>query len=252
MFLDRNGKPIHHDPDNADSAALWGIAREAYNLLAIKSRKDFIDRYCLFIDAIKAWRKLIGDLADQSKLVGISNVDGRRLDSAELHLEDMDASEILSLVWQILDQAAKRGLVVRDESMAENYLFACLREIDNALIGMFLDGRDAVSSTVAAVNALANAQVLSSGSEAFRKVRRQMAYEAAAARHRKDPKQVDKQFVFHCYEEWRANPSRYKSKARFARDMLDKCAHLESQKKIEDWVRLWDRERVEGGTLPAE
>jgi hypothetical protein len=33
--------------------------------------------------------------------------------------------------------------------------------------------------------------------------------------------------------------------------MLDKCEHLESQKKIEDWVRGWDTEATEG-TLPAE
>ena len=33
---------------------------------------------------------------------------------------------------------------------------------------------------------------------------------------------------------------RYKSKAAFARDMLEKCEHLTSTKKIEDWCREWN------------
>ena len=72
-----------------------------------------------------------------------------------------------------------------------------------------------------------------------------------AERHRRDPKQADKNFVFECYKEWKSRPERYKSKAAFARDMLDKCEHLESQKKIEDWIRLWDRQSDETGTQRA-
>lgn len=65
-------------------------------------------------------------------------------------------------------------------------------------------------------------------------------------RHRRDPKQAEKNFVLACYHRWRANPLRYKSKAAFARDMLSKCTHLKSQKTIEDWVREWDSEGTSG------
>jgi hypothetical protein len=249
VFLDRKGKAIHRNPENPDSDALWRIGREAYDLLAIKSEHDFVERYRLFKGAIQSLRTVIEELAAQGRLV---DQDGRRRSAEELRLDDREVSEILSMAWEIFDWAVKKGIVVRDENKSEHFLLASLREIDNALVGMALDGRGAVSATVAAANALANAQAISNGSEAFQKVRRQMAYEAATARHRNDPKQADKKFVFECYRNWRANPSRYKSKAQFARDMLEKCAHLESQKKIEDWVRLWDSEHMGDGTLPGE
>ncbi|WP_028081151.1 hypothetical protein [Solimonas soli] len=69
-------------------------------------------------------------------------------------------------------------------------------------------------------------------------------------RHQKDPKQKAKKLVFQRYRHWREDPKLFKSKAAFARAMLDEHGQLESQKKIEDWVREWDRER-EIGTLPA-
>lgn len=78
-----------------------------------------------------------------------------------------------------------------------------------------------------------------------------IARRAAIAKHKKDPRQLEKAFVRQCFTDWRATPSRYKSKAAFARDMLDKCTHLASQKKIEDWVREWDRNQRGGGTLRA-
>lgn len=59
------------------------------------------------------------------------------------------------------------------------------------------------------------------------------------ARWKADPKSKEKDFVFERWKSWQANPSQYKSQAKFARDMLDKCEHLESQKVIEDWCRAW-------------
>jgi len=56
-----------------------------------------------------------------------------------------------------------------------------------------------------------------------------------------DPRQVEKAFVFECWKEWHGNPARYKSKVEFAQDMLDKCDHLKSEKKITDWCREWEK-----------
>ncbi len=61
-----------------------------------------------------------------------------------------------------------------------------------------------------------------------------------------DPKQKEKKFIFECWQEWQIRPSQYKGKAQFARNMLDKCEHLRSQKKIEDWCRLWEKEHSTG------
>lgn len=61
------------------------------------------------------------------------------------------------------------------------------------------------------------------------------------ARAQNDPRATEKAFVLECWKEWRAEPHRYKGKAAFARDMLTKCAHLTSTKKIEDWCREWEK-----------
>jgi len=64
----------------------------------------------------------------------------------------------------------------------------------------------------------------------------------AKERHARDPKQTERNFVFECWKEWKQKPDLYKSKASFARDMLEKCEKLESPKVIEDWCREWDKE----------
>jgi chromosome segregation ATPase len=57
-----------------------------------------------------------------------------------------------------------------------------------------------------------------------------------------DIRQKDKALVLTCWQQWQSRPDSYKSKAAFARDMLDKCEHLKSQKKIEDWCREWENQ----------
>ena len=68
-----------------------------------------------------------------------------------------------------------------------------------------------------------------------------IAREASIAKLKKDPKQTEKSFVFDCWKTWQEKPRSYKYKSDFAKDMLDKCEHLESQKKIEDWCRDWEK-----------
>ncbi len=62
--------------------------------------------------------------------------------------------------------------------------------------------------------------------------------------HENNPKRKDKEFIFECWQEWCNKPSQYKSKADFSRSMLDKCEHLTSQKKIEDWCREWEKSHL--------
>lgn len=69
------------------------------------------------------------------------------------------------------------------------------------------------------------------------------ARRAAKERLKRDPKQREKKFVLDCWVEWQAKPSNYLSKAEFARDMLQKCTYLKSNKKIEDWCREWEQEK---------
>lgn len=59
--------------------------------------------------------------------------------------------------------------------------------------------------------------------------------------HAGSDKEREKLFIKECWNEWQKNPTKYKSKRAFADDMLDKCEHLESQKKITDWCREWEK-----------
>ncbi len=72
-------------------------------------------------------------------------------------------------------------------------------------------------------------------------VLRERAKAGAKVKLSNDERQSEKVFVLSCWKSWRQNPPSYKSKAAFARDMLDKCQHLTSQKKIEDWCREWEK-----------
>lgn len=78
---------------------------------------------------------------------------------------------------------------------------------------------------------------------AFLNIPDKSAFAVAGVRAKlaKDPRQAERKFVLQCWKEWNADPERYSSKAAFARDMLEKCEHLVSSKKIEDWCRVWER-----------
>ncbi len=56
------------------------------------------------------------------------------------------------------------------------------------------------------------------------------------------PKQKDKSTVQECWNEWQKEPSRYKGKAAFARDMRDKFPSLDSSEVIARWCRKWEKE----------
>lgn len=75
--------------------------------------------------------------------------------------------------------------------------------------------------------------------ELRRTIRRSMAQDAARRKVESDPKQLAKQQVRECWELWQKEPSRYRGKAAFARDMLNKYEDLKSQPVIEGWCREW-------------
>jgi hypothetical protein len=76
----------------------------------------------------------------------------------------------------------------------------------------------------------------------FKSLRR-TAKKGIAKKLANDPKQKEKKFVRECWDKWQASPSNYLSQAEFARDMLSKSEHLTSQKKIEDWCRVWKTQK---------
>jgi hypothetical protein len=64
---------------------------------------------------------------------------------------------------------------------------------------------------------------------------------AAFARHAQSPQQAAKEVIRECWEAWQAKPRQYKSKAAFARAMLDKFPDtLKSNQVVERWAREWE------------
>lgn len=116
--------------------------------------------------------------------------------------------------------------VTRSHQLALKIFAGDIGNISHAALEMLAE-----ANNVAAKSLLAGVRIQKSSAarkSAFRKVAL-------------DPRKPEKAFVQECWKEWQKAPHKYKSKAAFAKDMLDKCQHLESQKKIEDWCRKWEK-----------
>jgi len=61
------------------------------------------------------------------------------------------------------------------------------------------------------------------------------------AKSQNSPKRREIDFVYECWLAWEAKPDQYKNKTKFAKAMLDKCPHLESEKYITDLCRDWKK-----------
>lgn len=68
---------------------------------------------------------------------------------------------------------------------------------------------------------------------------------ASQARYAKDKKQLAKAEVRQLWTLWQSDPSRYPSRAAFARDMLDKFEDLTSVATVQDWTREWEKKSAD-------
>jgi hypothetical protein len=82
---------------------------------------------------------------------------------------------------------------------------------------------------------------LKRGVDMARQRAREVNAKGGRSRWTNDPRTNEKLLVKTCWMEWQTDQARYKSKAAFARDVLQKCEHLSSQKQIEDWCREWEK-----------
>jgi hypothetical protein len=72
---------------------------------------------------------------------------------------------------------------------------------------------------------------------------RRQAVHAANEKHENDPAQAAKVEIREKWVAWQNNPGQYRSKAAFARAMLNKFAGvLKSPPVIERWCRVWEQE----------
>jgi hypothetical protein len=222
----------HLDLDE-DIAALFALGREAYSWLTpVPSQEHLEELFSTYFEFIELMRGVLKKAKcswpTSSKNNNIEDYWNRASDEIIL-LSILRYHLLLNI-----DEALSKPRVLR-----KIFLIQTLVEIDKAI---FLKGtgEGPISSAIAAAFALSNAKALEAGERVFQSAKTDFAYRGVNAWKDRNPKQKDKNFVFQCWQQWQKKTHSYPSKAAFARDMLTKCEHLTSQKKIEDWCREWE------------
>jgi hypothetical protein len=237
-FIDLEGMPCKEL--NPDTRALFRIGNEAFKRLTADvecDAEEFVLGYAAYRKGLEEFRAVISESLSTGRLI-LS--DGKK----PIPAPTLDDMSVVSIAWQMYSapwSKAKADGEIRSVYQVL-FLFHALKEVDNALIGLALGGSDPIVAAIEAANALSNAVAIESNDEHLVEARRRLGYEASIEKLKHDPKQREKQFVRECWNEWQKTPGSYKSKASFARDMLNKCEHLVSVKKIEDWCRQWEVE----------
>jgi hypothetical protein len=233
-LIDHGGEEI------SDTESLFNLGMEAYkNIGEFQSKEIFDEIIAAYQEIIDEWRQIF-----QQKNIRCISPSGKEF---KLDWSKAEDCQIVNVGWKITSdkrlQTRYQKLPEKDLKTfhAELYLLLVFIEIDNANMNTILDPVAAVGSAIDAANALANAMAIISEDEKLQEIRKNFAYRGAMAKVENDPKQKDKKFVYECWQDWQEKPTRYQSKAAFARDMLDKCEHLVSNKKIEDWCREWEK-----------
>jgi|SRR3569833_1965126 len=240
QFIETDGQPS--GALCSDGRALFQIGKEAFKRLMQdkeSSRERFNERhkgYCEFLDQIAA---TLSDLNSKDPNV-LSEAD----EQVSVDFKECDDAQLLTVYWQkYLNHSQKAPPDEHVKSLCyELFLFLTLHKIDDAFVVLELGGGVGYSA-IEATKALSNAIAIESEDKQLAQARSQFAHKAVMEKLKQDPKQGEKNFVKECWQQWQINPESYKSKAAFARDMLDKCEHLKSTKKIEDWCRQWESER---------
>jgi len=161
--------------------------------------------------------------------------------------EDIDAFNLLWIMHQSL------GRTNEAEALAEFpeallllrtlWCMVALKEMDTVVLALlYEDAGNGGVSAILATQAIANAKSLLFTSQL--PFKHSMALQGARAKLERDPKQFAKRHVKELWKEWwHEQRDRYRSKTRFAKDMLDKFPELANQAVIVRWCTGWEKEK---------
>lgn len=249
LFIGPNGEPsfegwgesLENIEDRDDLLDLWELGKDAFDALGdLPKKEDFTELSDYYRVSIRTLRLTIAQSIIEREIEENSiNDDDRQFNRDIDDWSDGTVAELAVQMWQWLPQQGELSRRIRI-----SLLFSCLKSIDAVVMAMCIGGDGAVSSAIAAAKSLANFEAFVWGDDSLAIMRSKLAANSAMARHKKDPKQKEKTLVRECWADWQSRPEIYKGKADFARAMLDKCEHLTSQKRIEDWCRMWEREQI--------
>ena len=192
--------------------------------------------------------RLFGGLfGDEAKLqVLLFDLDGSQEDQIQLLMDLYEHDEVpnqkpdglKSSIWEMLqlerDVETHSFVMARVSAMLgmvlnlESHHFLCMNEVFKSLLAY---GQS---------NMMLGSALTLSGAHWSKDSIRSNALRAVGEKLANDPKQKDKATVRECWDDWQKQPTRYRSKAAFARDMREKFPRLESQPVIERWCREWE------------
>ncbi|MBX9901805.1 MAG: hypothetical protein K2Y28_13570 [Burkholderiaceae bacterium] len=249
-FIGANGRPtfsgwesVSHPTDmNRDALDLWDLGKNAFDALPKFNSKDEFDN--TYESNLQTINFLKQELSKRSDITFV-NSNGQKLVP---DFDNFEFSDVANIAWEL-----GRLNSLDFNFLAVLFLFSCLQEVDNAIMGMCLEN-DAISAAIAAANAYANFQSINSGNEGLQKARATLAKHAALRRHATDPllieKQIAKVFIRECWEEWQKKPDRYETQSKFAIDVTQKIKTNENGDPIisfdtiiKKWIPLWSKEK---------
>ncbi|KAF0843440.1 hypothetical protein FNL37_0866 [Methylovorus glucosotrophus] len=241
FFIQKNGTEfcLSRNRNSSDLNEIFRLGKEIFRRISLLQKngsfEDFLSTYDM---DIQLFREMAIYLHQSKKIVLIGDISGERIENPDWY--EMNHAEIINICWNVA--TSTDWLSDNDfSSLYYSCLLGCaLIEVDRTLLNLMM-GEGAVESSISAANLLSNAMSIDSNNKSFELSRKNFALSGAIGRLNADPRQKEKSFVFDCWKKWKLDTSRYQSKASFARDMLEKCEHLTSQKKIEDWCRVWER-----------
>lgn len=243
-FVSHKGKPSISEWSSStedEANALWRFGKEVFAALPpLKDKGDFDRSYKVHIEDIAILRKLIKIALEFTFLVPTNSCG----DIITVDVDDLFTSDMLNIAWRITKKTSEAS-----EFPKHHFLFACLEEINSAIVGLWAGG-GAVSATLRAANAFANFQAIDSGSENLQQARSELALRAAIERHRQDPKQVAKRLVKECWLAWQMKPKLYRTQSVFATDMLTKVLGgdigspiISHDTIVKKWIPEWTKSK---------
>lgn len=248
-FIAPNGEPsfsgwpsVSHPTDmDQDARHLWQLGRQAFEAFGeFTSKEEFDASYGYYLETIRALRIELGKRILGNNLVFVNSHEEEHTPD----IDDLPNSAIVNIIWQ-----AARTQSGDCSDLGGLFLFACLEEIDSAIIAMCLDG-SAASLALRAAEAFANFQAIESGNDNLQKARSELAVRNATERYKRDPKQAAKAFVKECWNQWQENPTLYNTQSTFASDMLTKVQTnaegnpiISFDTILKKWIPLWTKEK---------
>lgn len=231
--------------DHPDVCVLRKIAvRSIRGLQRVQNDETLVDLILNSLAFIDRYRSSTADyLATHKPNLIVTDWNGRTLEQKEavsviLTSDDFDTINVTASIMRVLPLGEQSQLV---PTLIAMYCALALKEVDAALLSLLCEGYGTASYAVVALDSVNAAEALERGDNIRQTTLSEWGRVARAKSLQEDPRQEEKKFVLECWREWRKLPDKYRSKAEFARDMIDKCEHLVSPKVIEDWCRAWEK-----------